>query len=75
MGTAEYTIKGLEGEIADYQCVITAMRAKLETMSDEERHEVEEASRILRRLRAGAAVSGPVALPMPVVRSVGEVGR
>ncbi|MGH3896689.1 MAG: hypothetical protein ACRDTA_00255 [Pseudonocardiaceae bacterium] len=44
-------------------------------MSDEERREVEEASKILRRLRAGAAVSGLVALPMPVVRHAGKDGR
>ena len=72
---ADYTIRGMEGEIADYQNVITKMTEKLESMSDEELNEVEEASKILRRLRAGATVSGPVALPMPVVRPAGEVGR
>ncbi len=75
MGAAGYTVKGLEGEIADYQTVVTTMRAKLESMSDEERREVEEASKILRRLRADAAISGPVALPMPVIRSAREDGR
>jgi hypothetical protein len=71
MGAAEYTIKGMEGEIADYLNVIKKMKAKMESMPDEERHEVEEASKILRRLRAG---SGPVALPMPVVRAADEAG-
>ncbi|WP_210435090.1 hypothetical protein [Saccharopolyspora sp. ASAGF58] len=72
MSTADYTIRGLEGEIADYQNVISKMKAKLESMSDEERHEIQEASKVLRRLRAGAA-SGPVALPMPVVRPTEEI--
>lgn len=75
MGAADYTIKGLEGEIADYQNVITKMKARLETAPDEERHEIEEASKLLRRLRAGSAVSGPIALPMPAVRPGGEAGR
>jgi len=75
MGAADYTVKGLEGEIADYQNVVTTMRAKLEAMSDGERREVEEASKILRRLRAGAAINGPVALPTPMVRPAGEDGR
>ncbi|USQ85808.1 hypothetical protein NFX46_19880 [Streptomyces phaeoluteigriseus] len=68
MGAAEYTIKGMGGEIADYLRVIGKMKAKMDSMSDEERHEVEEASKVLRRLRAGAALSGPVPLPMPMVR-------
>jgi hypothetical protein len=74
MGTADYTIRGLEGEIVDYQTVIKNMRAKLESMT-EERHEVEEASKVLWRLRAGAATTGPVALPMPVVRPADEAGQ
>ncbi|GAA1240373.1 MULTISPECIES: hypothetical protein [Streptomyces violaceusniger group] len=72
MGAADYTIKGMEGEIADYQNVIKKMKAKMESMSDEERHEVEEASKVLRRLRAGSTGSGPVALPMPTIRPADE---
>jgi hypothetical protein len=71
MNAADDTIKGMEGEITDYQNVIKKMNAKLESVSDEERHEVEEASRVLRRLRAGAA-PGAVALPMPVIRPAEE---
>ena len=74
MGAADYTIKGMDGEIADYLNVVKNMKVKLESMSDEERHEVEEASKVLRRLRAGALTSGPVALPMPIVRLAGEAG-
>jgi hypothetical protein len=74
MGAADYTIKGMEGEIADYLNVIKNMKAKLESMPDEERHEVEDASKVLRRLRAGSAAAGPVALPMPIVRPASEAG-
>jgi integrase len=74
MGAAGYTIKGVEGEIADYLKVISNMKAKLESMSGEERHEVEEASKVLRRLRAGSAAAGPVTLPMPAVRPASEAG-
>ncbi|HVB44405.1 MAG TPA: hypothetical protein VNF47_17135 [Streptosporangiaceae bacterium] len=74
MGTAGYTITGMEAEIAGYQNVIKKMKAGLESMPGEERHEVEEASKVLRRLRAGSAASGPVTLPMPVVRPGGEAG-
>lgn len=72
MGAAPYTITGMEGEIADYVKVIAVMRSKMDDMSEEERHEVEEASKILRRLRAGAAAPGPVPLPVPVVRPAGH---
>jgi integrase len=66
IGAAPYTIAGMEGEIADYAKVIDAMKAQMDAMPETERHEVAEASKILRRLRAGAA--GPVPLPMPAVR-------
>ncbi|RNL71312.1 hypothetical protein [Streptomyces sp. I6] len=74
MGAADYTIRGMEGEIADYLNAIKKMKAKMDSMPDEEPHEVEEASKILRRLRAGSAASSPVALPMPVVRAAEETG-
>ena len=64
MGAAGYAIAGMEGEIADYLKVIEKMKAKMEAMSGEERHEVEEASKILRRRRVGSAASGPVTLPI-----------
>lgn len=72
MGTADYTIRGMEGEIADYQSVISTMKTKLESMPDEERREVHEASRILRRLRAGATAPSPAFLAMPLVRPTGK---
>jgi hypothetical protein len=68
MDAAPYAIAGVEGEIADYKKVIAAMGAKMDAMPEAERREVEEASKILRRLRAGAAAPGPVTLPMPVTR-------
>ncbi|MEN8654839.1 tyrosine-type recombinase/integrase [Streptomyces sp. 21So2-11] len=65
MGVADYTITGLEGEIGDYRGVIEKMKAKLERMTDQERAEIEEASRVLRRLRAGSDSSRHVTLGMP----------
>jgi len=50
-----YTIAGIEGGIADYGKVIDAMKAQMDAMPAAERREVEEASQVLRRLRAGAA--------------------
>ncbi len=68
IGAAGYTIAGMEGEIADYGKVIAAMKAAMDAMPAAERREVEEASKILRRLRAGAQAAGPVPLPTPAVR-------
>jgi integrase len=68
IGAAPYTITGTEGQIADYAKVIAAMKARMDGMPEAERREVEEASKILRRLRAGAAAPGPVPLPMPAIR-------
>jgi integrase len=60
IGAAHYTIAGIEGEIAGYAKVTAAMKARMDGMPRAERREVEEASKILRRLRAGAAAPGPV---------------
>ena len=71
IGAAGYTIAGLEGEIADFEKVIAAMKAGMDAMPEAERREVEEASKVLRRLRAGVTAPGPVPLPMPAVRPAG----
>ena len=71
MGVEEWTVKGMEAELAGYLSVIDTMKAKLEQLPDEERREVEEASKVLRRMRAGGAGGGPVALPMPTLRRDG----
>ncbi|MGH3278288.1 MAG: hypothetical protein ACRDNW_04030 [Trebonia sp.] len=62
----------MEGEIADYGKVIDAMKAEMDGMTRAERREVEEASKVLRCLRAGAAAPGPVPLPMPAIRPAGR---
>jgi integrase len=72
MDAAHYTIAGMEGEIADYLKVIATMKDKMAAMSEEERRDVEAASKVLRRLRAGGVSSAPVALPMPIVRPAEE---
>jgi len=68
IGSAHYTIAGIEGEITDYEKVIATMKTGMDAMPEAERREVEEASKILRRLRAGATAPGPVPLPMPAIR-------
>lgn len=35
MSTADYTLRGLEGEIADFRNVIATMKTKLKMMPDE----------------------------------------
>jgi len=73
IGAAPYTIAGMEGEIAGYAKVIGAMKSQMDAMPAAERREVEEASKILRRLRAGAAAPGPVPLPMPAIRPADRI--
>lgn len=68
IGAAHYAIAGMEGEIAGYAKVIAAMKDRMDGMPEAERREVEEASKILRRLRAGSVAPGPVPLPVPVTR-------
>jgi hypothetical protein len=68
IGAAHYAIAGMEGEIAGYAKVIAAMKDRMDGMPEAERRQVEEASKILRRLRAGSVAPGPVPLPMPVTR-------
>jgi hypothetical protein len=47
------------------------MKAGMDAMPEAERREVEEASKILRRMRAGTTAPGPVPLPMPAARPAG----
>ncbi|MGF1431114.1 tyrosine-type recombinase/integrase [Kitasatospora sp. LaBMicrA B282] len=67
MEVADWTIKGMEAELAAYEAVVGAIREKMADMDDEERRELEEASKVMRRLKAGGLRGGPVDLPMPAV--------
>ncbi len=62
-GAAEFVIRNLDDQITAFQGVRENQKEKLASMPDEIRHEVEEASKVLRKLRAGA--SGAVSLGMP----------
>ena len=63
-GAAEFVIRNLDDQITAFQTVRENQKEKLASMPDELRHEVEEASRVLRKLRAGAS-TGAVTLGMP----------
>lgn len=65
IGAAPYTIAGIEGEIAGYATITAAMKARMDAMPEAERREVEEASKILRRLRVGARHPGRSRCPCP----------
>ena len=61
---AEFVIRNLDDQVAAFQAIRENQKEKLASMPDEIRHEVEEASKVLRKLRAGAS-TGAVSLGMP----------
>jgi len=65
MGAAEFVIRNLTERTDAYRQVITNMRAKLARLSADERAEIEEASAIMRKARAG---SRHLKLPITPVR-------
>ncbi|UJW32445.1 site-specific integrase [Saccharothrix sp. AJ9571] len=65
MGAAEFVIRNLTEQIDAYGEVITKMRTKLAELPADERAEIEDASAIMRRARAG---SGHLKLPITPVR-------
>ncbi|MFJ3218265.1 tyrosine-type recombinase/integrase [Kitasatospora sp. NPDC086801] len=66
MGAAEYVVRNFEDQIAAFQAVRETQQKNLASMPEEMRHEVEEASKVLRKLRAGAS-GAAVSLGMPTV--------
>ncbi|MBT2430435.1 tyrosine-type recombinase/integrase [Streptomyces sp. ISL-112] len=82
-GAAGYIIDGMDGEIRDFSNVVTEMKAQLAALPEDERRAVEEASKALRKSRAGLGVemapgrttqTGRPLLPLTVVsrHSVGD---
>ena len=63
MGAADYVIANLVAEVDSFSKVVERMRRRLKGLSLEERTEVEEASRILRRARAARRI--PVTASVP----------
>ncbi|MEW2412617.1 site-specific integrase [Streptomyces sp. NPDC046866] len=66
MGVADWVIRNLDDQIRAFRAVINQNKERLMALPEDQRHEVEEASKVLRRLRAGQA-AGPVDLPMPIL--------
>jgi len=67
MGTADYVIANMSTEIDAFTRVVDTMRRRLAELEPEQRAEVEESSRILRRARAARR------LPL-IVTSAKETG-
>jgi hypothetical protein len=67
-------VRNMDDEIEAYKKRVAQMREEIEQMDPAEREQVEEASAVLRKLRATSAGRGPVALPMPTVRRAGQDG-
>lgn len=63
MGAAEFVIRNLDDQITAFQAVRENQKEKLASMPNEMRQEVEEASKVLRKLRAGQ--KSAVSLGMP----------
>lgn len=55
IGTAAFVTDNLDAQIDSFGEVASTMRHQLDQMDDDERQEIEEASRTLRKARAGAA--------------------
>lgn len=68
MGVDVFVVRNMDDEIAAYKKRVDQMRDQVEAMDPDERERVQEASAVLRKVRAAQAGRGAVALPMPVVR-------
>jgi hypothetical protein len=66
MQAAEFVIRNITDQIDSYQSVVVGIRIKLAAMPEDERRHLEEASAVLRKVRAAASL--PV-LPVPTVPS------
>ena len=64
MDTAVFVTAAMTEEITAYEAVSATMRTRLAELPAQERAEIEQASTVLRKIRAGA---GPVPLPLSVI--------
>lgn len=69
MGAADYVIANMSSEIDAFNRVVDTMRGRLSELEPEQRAEIDDASRILRRARAARRI--PI---IPVSTSVGQTG-
>ncbi len=65
MNAAEFVIRNLTEQINAYRDVVTTMHTKLAQLPADERAEIEEASAVMRRTRAG---NGHIMLPLSVTK-------
>lgn len=64
LGTAEFVVRNFTDQIDSFQSVVTSIKRQLEAMPEDERRHLEEASAVLRKVRAAAPT--PV-LPVPSI--------
>ncbi|MFH9967645.1 tyrosine-type recombinase/integrase [Streptomyces mirabilis] len=64
LGTAEFVVRNFTDQIDSFHSVVTSIKRQLEAMPDDERRHLEEASAVLRKVRAAAPT--PV-LPVPSI--------
>lgn len=69
MDAADFVIENLSAQITAYEEVAEKMRRRMDQMPPDERAELEEASVLLRRLRAGG---NPILLPLTVTNQKGQ---
>jgi len=65
LGTAEFVVRNFSDQIDSFQNVVTSIRLQLEAMPEDDRRHIEEASAVLRKVRAAAPP--PVVLPVPSI--------
>jgi hypothetical protein len=65
MEVDEFVVRNFDDQIAAYKRVVDQMHQQLADMEPQERAEVQEASTVLRKMRATASGRGSVALPVP----------
>jgi hypothetical protein len=66
LDAAGFVIRNLRDQIDSFETVVTGIRAKLAAMPEAERHQIEAASTLLRKVRASAPT--PI-LPIPQIRA------
>ncbi|MEV6764523.1 hypothetical protein AB0N16_28545 [Streptomyces sp. NPDC051105] len=64
LGTAEFVVRNFTDQIDSFQNVVASIRRQLEAIPDDERRHLEEASAVLRKVRAAAP---PPVLPVPSI--------
>ncbi len=67
LGTAEFVVRNFSDQIDSFQNVVTSLRRQIEVMPEEDRRHLEEASAVLRKVRAAAAPPTLPVLPVPTV--------